>query len=105
VESTKKFQISKELNHKHSFTGIFCHKILFLEFEQGKQPSSFDMGNAWWTIINFNCGIDVNIKSACCNNFTQIVEIQPIRGLLVNIIKFAFRANSFIGQSRKIYDH
>jgi hypothetical protein len=62
------------------------------------------MENAWWTINNFNCGIDVNIKSACCSNFTQIAEIQPIRGLLVNITKFAFKANSFIGQSRRIYD-
>jgi hypothetical protein len=55
------------------------------------------MGNAWWTINNFNCGMDVNIKSACCNNFTQIEEIQPVRGLLVNIIEFAFGANLFIG--------
>jgi hypothetical protein len=75
MESTKTLQISKELDHKHSFTKLICHKILFLEFEQGKQPRSFDMGNAWWTINNFICGIDVNIKSACCNNFTKIVEI------------------------------
>jgi hypothetical protein len=93
----KNFQISKELNHKHSFTGILCHKILFLEFEQGKQPRNFDMGNAWWTINNLNCGIDVNIKIECYNNFTQIAKIQLVRGLLVNIIKFAFGANSFIG--------
>jgi hypothetical protein len=63
------------------------------------------MGNAWWTINNLNCVIDVNIKSACGNNCTQIVEIQPIRRLLINITKFAYKANSFIGQSRKIYDH
>jgi hypothetical protein len=81
VENTKNFQIFKELDHRHSFIKILCHKIFFLEFEQGKQPRSFDMGNAWWTINNFNCGIDVNIKSACCNNFTQIVEIQHVRGL------------------------
>jgi hypothetical protein len=49
---------------------------------------------------NFNCGIDVNIKSACCSNFTQIPEIQPI-----DITKFAFGANSFIGQSERNYDH
>jgi len=30
------------------------------------------MGNAWWTMNNLNCGIDVNIKTACSNNFTQI---------------------------------
>jgi hypothetical protein len=54
------------------------------------------MGNAWWTINKLNCGIYVNIKSACCNNFTQIVEIQLVRGLSVNITKFAFRANLFI---------
>ncbi len=80
------FQISKELNHKHFFTGIFQHKIFFLESQQGKQARSFDMGNSWWTINNINCRIDVNIKSACCNNFTQIAKIQPIRRLLVNII-------------------
>ncbi len=97
VESTKNFQMSKELNHRHSFTRIFCHKILFLGFEQGKQPRSFDIGNAWWFINNLNCGIDVNIKSACCSNFTQIAEIQLVRGMLVNITKFAFGANSFIG--------
>jgi hypothetical protein len=51
------------------------------------------MGNPWWTFNNLNCGIDVNIKSACCSNFTQITEIQPIKGLLVNIIKFPFGAN------------
>jgi hypothetical protein len=39
----------------------------------------------------------VNIKSACCSNFTQIAEIQLVRGMLVNITKFAFGANSFIG--------
>jgi hypothetical protein len=33
------------------------------------------MRNAWWTINNLSCGIDVNIKSTCCNNFIQIVEI------------------------------
>jgi hypothetical protein len=62
------------------------------------------MGNAWWTINNFNCAIDVNIKSACCNNFTQIVEVQPIKGLSINITEFAFGTNSFIGQSRRICD-
>jgi hypothetical protein len=50
------------------------------------------MGNAWWTINNFNCGIDVNTKSACCNNFTQIAEIQPVRRLSINITKCAFGA-------------
>jgi hypothetical protein len=65
MKSIKNFQILKELNHKHYFIAIFCHKILFLEFEQGKKARSFDMGNAWWTINNLNCGIDVNIKSAC----------------------------------------
>jgi hypothetical protein len=100
LDSSGKYQklsIFKELNHIHSFTEIFCHKILFWEFEQGKQPRSFDMGNAWWTINNLNCGIDVNIKSACCGNFTQIAEIQLVRGLSVNITEFAFGANSFIG--------
>jgi hypothetical protein len=63
------------------------------------------MGNAWWTINNFNCHIDVNTKSACCSNFTQIAEIQPIRRLSINIIKFAFGANSLIGQSGRICDH
>jgi hypothetical protein len=76
-----------------------------LEFEQGKQPRSFDMGNAWWTINNLNCGINVNIKIACCSNFTQIAKIQPVKGLSVNIIEFAFGANSFIGQSGGIYDY
>jgi hypothetical protein len=104
VENTKNFQIFKELDHRHFFIKILCHKIFFLEFEQGKQPRSFDMGNAWWTINNFNCGIDVNIKSACCNNFTQIVKIQPVRGLLVNITKFAFGTNPFIRQSERICD-
>jgi hypothetical protein len=33
------------------------------------------MGNAWWTINILNCGIGVNIKSTCYNNFTQIAEI------------------------------
>ncbi len=75
VESTKNFQISKELDHRHFFIEILCHKILFLEFKQGKQPRNFDMRNAWWTINNLNCGIDVNIKSTCCSNFIQIVEI------------------------------
>ncbi len=75
VESIKNFQISKKLDHKHSFIKILCHKILFLEFEQGKQLSSFDMRNAWWTINNLNCGIDVNIKSTCCSNFIQIIKI------------------------------
>jgi len=51
---------------------------------------------------DLNCGIDVNIKSACCNNFTQIAKI---RGLSINITKFAFGANSFIGQSERNYDH
>ncbi len=97
VENTKNFQISKEFDHKHSFTRILCHKILFLEFKQGKQPRSFDMGNAWWTINNFNCVIDVNIKSTCCKNFTQITEIQHVRGLSVNITEFAFGTNLFIG--------
>jgi hypothetical protein len=86
VESTKSFQISKELDHKHSFIGILCHKTFFLEFGQGKQPRSFDMANAWWTINNFNCGIDVNIKNMCCNNYTQIAKIQPIKRFLINII-------------------
>jgi len=63
-----------------------------LEFEQGKQPRSFDMGDAWWTINNLNCGINVNIKITCCNNFTQIAKIQPIRRVLVNITEFAFGA-------------
>jgi hypothetical protein len=63
------------------------------------------MGNAWWTINNFNYRIDVNIKSACCNNFTQIAKIQPIRRLLINIIEFASGTNSFIGQSGRICDH
>jgi len=63
------------------------------------------MGNAWWTINNINFHIDLNIKSACCNNFTQIAKIQLIRRLLINIIKFAFGANSFIGQSGMICDH
>jgi hypothetical protein len=62
------------------------------------------MGNAWWTINNLNCGIDVNIKSICYSNFTQIVEIQLVRRLSINIIEFAFGANSFIGQIRRIYD-
>jgi hypothetical protein len=62
------------------------------------------MGNAWWTINNLNCGINVNIKIACCSNFTQIAKIQPIRRLLVNITKFAFGANSFLGQSKRICD-
>jgi hypothetical protein len=97
VESTKNFQISKEFDHRHSFTRILCHKILFLEFEQGKQLRSFDMGNAWWTINNLNCGNDVNIKSACCSNFTQIAKIQLVRRLSININKFAFGANSLIG--------
>jgi hypothetical protein len=60
------------------------------------------MGNAWWTTNNLNCGIDVNIKSTCYNNFKQIVEIQLVRGLLVNITEFAFGANSFIRQSGRI---
>jgi hypothetical protein len=33
----QKLSISKELYHRHFFTGILCHKILFLEFEQVKQ--------------------------------------------------------------------
>jgi hypothetical protein len=99
------FQITEEFDHTHSFIGMFCYKIFFLEFEQGKQPRSFDIGNAWWTINNHICGIDVNIKSACCSNFTKITEIQPVRGLSINIVKFAFGANSFIGQSRRICDH
>jgi hypothetical protein len=53
---------------------------------------------------NLSCHINVNIKSACYNNFTQIAEIQLVRGLLQNITKFAFGANSFIGQTRKICD-
>ncbi len=44
VKSTKNFQISQEFDHRHFFNGIFYHKIIFLEFEQGKQPRSFDMG-------------------------------------------------------------
>jgi hypothetical protein len=83
---------------------MFCHKIFSLEFEQGKQPRSFNMGNAWWIINNFNCGIDANIKSACCNNFTQIAKIQPVRRLLINITKFTFGANLFIGHSKRICD-
>jgi hypothetical protein len=72
--------------------------ILSLEYFAIKSFSrNFDMGNAWWTINNLNCGIDVNIKIECYNNFTQIAKIQLVRGLLVNIIKFAFGANSFIG--------
>jgi hypothetical protein len=105
VESTKNFQISKELDHTHFFIGILCHKILFLEFEQGEKPRSFDMGNAWSTINNFNCGVDVNIKSACYNNFTQIANLQLVKGLSVNITKFAFGLNLFIGQNGKICDH
>jgi len=62
------------------------------------------MGNAWWTINKLNCGIDVNMKNACCSNFTQILEIQPIKGLLINITKFAFGANLFIGVSGKVCD-
>jgi hypothetical protein len=92
-----------KLDHRHFFIGILCHKILFLELEQGKQPRSFDMGNAWWTINNLNCGIDENVKIACCNNFTQIVEIL-VRGLLVNITKFPFGANLSIGQNIRIFD-
>ncbi len=97
IENIKKIQIFKELDHRHSFTGIFCHKIFFLKFEQGKQPRNFDIGNAWWIINNVNCGIDVKIKSTCCNNFKQIAKIQLVRGLLVNITEFAFGTNSFIG--------
>ncbi len=62
------------------------------------------MGNAWWTINNLNCGIDVNIKSTCYINFTQIAEIQPVKGLSVNITEFAFGANLFIRQNRRICD-
>jgi hypothetical protein len=62
------------------------------------------MGNAWWTINNLNCGTNVNIKITCCNNFTQIAKIQPIKGVLVNITKFAFGANSFLGESKRICD-
>jgi hypothetical protein len=35
VKNTKNFQISKELDHKHSFIGIFCHKILFWSLNKG----------------------------------------------------------------------
>jgi hypothetical protein len=63
------------------------------------------MGNAWWTINNINCCIDVNIKIACCNDFTKIAKIQPIKRLLVNIIEVAFGANLFIRQSGRICDH
>jgi hypothetical protein len=55
------------------------------------------MGNVWWTINNFNCGIDVNIKSTCYNNFTQIAKIQHVKRPSVNITEFAFGANLFIG--------
>ncbi len=103
MENTKNFQISKELDHKHSFTRIFCHKILFLESKQGKKSRSFDMGNAWWT-INLICGIDVNIKSTCCSNFTKIIEIQHIKRMSINITEFAFEANTFIGQNIRICD-
>jgi hypothetical protein len=47
----------------------------------------------------------VNIKNVCYNNFIQIAKIQPVRRLLVNITEFEFKANSFIGQSGRIYDH
>jgi hypothetical protein len=67
------------------------------------------MGNAWWTINNLNCGIvvniDVNTKNTRCSNFTQIVKIQPAKGLSVSITKFTFGANLLITQHRKIYDH
>jgi hypothetical protein len=53
------------------------------------------MGNAWWMINNFNCGIDVNIKNACWSNFTQIVEIQFVKRRLINITKFTFGENLF----------
>ncbi len=66
---------------------------------------SLNKGNAWWTISNLNCGIDVNIKNVCYNNFIQIAKIQPVRRLLVNITEFEFKANSFIGQSGRICDH
>jgi hypothetical protein len=62
------------------------------------------MGNAWWTVNNLNCGIDVNIKNACCSNFTQIAKLQHIRRLSVNITKFAFGTNSFIRQNKRICD-
>jgi hypothetical protein len=104
VENTKNFQIFEEFDHTHSFIWILCYKIFFLEFEQWKQPRSFDLRNAWWTINNLHCGIDVNIKSTCCNNFTQIIEIQLVRWLLVNIIEFAFGENLFIGQSERFCD-
>jgi hypothetical protein len=63
------------------------------------------MGNAWWTINNLNCGIDVTIKRTFYNNFTQIAEIQLVRGLLVNIIEFIFGANLFIGKSGRICNY
>jgi hypothetical protein len=75
-----------------------------LEFEQGKQPRSFDMRNAWWTINKLICGIDVNIKSARCSNFTKIGEIQHIKRMSINITEFAFGTNSFIGENKRICD-
>ncbi len=35
MENTKNFQIVEEFDHTHSFTGILCYKISFLEFEKG----------------------------------------------------------------------
>jgi hypothetical protein len=63
------------------------------------------MGNTWWTVNNLNCGINVNIENTCCSNFTQIVEIQPIKRLSKNITKFTFGTNLFIKQHKRIYDH
>ncbi len=36
TENTRNFQIVEEFDHTHSFTGILCYKIFFLEFEKGK---------------------------------------------------------------------
>ncbi len=80
MESAKNFQIFKELNHRHYFIGIFCQKIFFLEFEQGKQSRSFDMGNAWWTINNLNCGIDVNIKSHVAAYLHKLQKYNSLEG-------------------------
>jgi hypothetical protein len=62
------------------------------------------MGNAWWIINNLNCGIEVNIESACYINFTQIAKIEHVKGLSINIIKFAFGTNFLIGKRVRICD-
>jgi hypothetical protein len=62
------------------------------------------MRNAWWNINKLICGIDVNIKSAHCNNFTKIAQIQHIKRMLINITKFSFGTNLFIGEIGRICD-